>query len=115
MAYTQILKDVLATILNASTAVAATDIFALPVGSIAITWQVSSVGTPAALVVSLQISLDGTNWVEVASMSEAVMINDTYAATVSAPYAAKFIRANVTSNTSPRAITIQLLVSRYPG
>lgn len=115
MAYTQILKDLLATILDASTAVAATDTFALPTGSLAITWQVSADGVPAALTVALQISLDGINWVEVASMSEAVMTNNTYMATVTAPYAAKFIRAVVGSNTSPRAITIQLLVTRFPG
>lgn len=113
MANTMILKDVNQVILDASEAIAAGNVYALPTGNLAISWLIECDGTPANLDLSLEASLDGVTFVAIDTISEANLNADDAAfREVSSPYAAKFIRTNVTANADPVAVTVTVLVTR---
>lgn len=96
---------VLETILNAITGTGASDTFALPSRLVALAWQTSFDVAPAAVSITIQVSLDGLSWTTI-DTSTAV---GGETRTIASSTAARFVRANVGTNTGNRAVTLTLI------
>ena len=103
--YKQILIGKLFTALLARIGAGVSDIFALQTRTVYITWQTTFDVNPAAVNITLEVSLDAVNWTVVdttTAVGGEVRV-------ISPPFSAAFIRANVVTNTGDRAVTLTLL------
>jgi len=92
------------TLLDGVTGTPTSDVFALPTRAALLSWQTSFNTAPAAVSISLQVSIDGVNFVEVDS-STAVAGE----VKVVSPVSALFIKVVVATNTGDKEITVVLL------
>ena len=110
MSNTLILFDTVTTLLNAVTATGAGSTFALPsrAASIGVQWSVDV--NAGNFTVLIQVSLDGTNWYTILTTTQADLVSLNYVTTLTGVYAAKFIRANLSVDSVPHAVTVQVLL-----
>lgn len=106
---TLILMDREVTLIDASLVAAVGLQFALPVRAAVIGVQFTVDVAVGNFTVLLQISLDGTNWFTIKSMTQADLVSTGYYTSLAGPYAGKFIRGNVTVNSIPHAVTLKVL------
>lgn len=109
MANTLILLDQVTNLVNASLVVAVGETKALPSRAVVIGVQFTVDVAAGNFTVLLQVSLDGTNWFTIKSMTQADLVGTGYFTSLAGPYAAKFIRGNVTVNSVPHAVTLDIL------
>lgn len=112
MANTLILFDRVVTLLDASIVVAVGSTFALPSRAAVIGVQFTVDVNAGNFTVLLQISIDGTNWFTIKTMTQADLVGTGYFTSLAGPYAGKFLRANATVNSVPHAITIDVLLKQ---
>lgn len=94
----------LVTLINAVTGTGAGSVFALPARACALTWQTSFDVNPAAVSITIRVSLDGLVWT-VLDTSTAV---GGEVRVITGATSALFIDANVVTNTGNRAVTVTL-------
>lgn len=94
-----------ATILDAITATGAGTTFALPNRSVVLAWQSSFDVNPAAVNITLRVSIDGVSW----TVLDTTTTVGGETRTISAPTAARFVDVNVVTNTGSRAATVSLI------
>lgn len=100
-----LLLGVVQTIINVVTGTGASSTFALPARTSTLTWQTSFDSAPSGVSITLQVSIDGTNWTTIdTSTATAGEVR-----TISAPTAAPFVRANVGTNTGDKAVTVTIV------
>jgi hypothetical protein len=100
-----ILLAVPVTLINARTGTGASNVFALPARTATLTWQTSFDVNPAAVNITIRVSIDGVNWT-VIDTSTAVAGE---VRTIAAPTSALFVTANVVTNTGDREVTVTLV------
>lgn len=94
------------TIVNANTVAEAGEAFALPARTVSIGWQTSWPVNPAAVDIALQVAMDEAGpWTEIDATTQVAG----EFRTVSDPVAARFIRADVDTNTGGAAVTVQII------
>ena len=96
---------VLQTIIDAVTGTGAGLTFGLPVRACVLAWQTSFGVAPAAVSITIEVSLDNVAWT-VIDTSTAV---GGEVRTIDTPTAAIFVRANVGTNTGSPAVTVTII------
>jgi hypothetical protein len=109
-----ILLDQIVTLLDGVTTTGAGSSYALPSRPCALGIQFSVDVNAGNFTVAVEVSLDGTNFFAIKTMTQADLVSLVYFTTLTGPYAAKFIRANPSVNSVPHAITIQIVAKPYP-
>jgi hypothetical protein len=95
-------------VLTARTGTGASATFALPSSGVRLTWQTTFDIAPAVINITIDISLDGTNWTVLDTTTN---VNGE-TRVIAALSSANFVRANVVTNTGNRAVTLTLLGRR---
>ena len=94
------------TIVDADTVADAKTAFTLPARTVSIGWQTSWPVNPAVVDIALQVAMDETGpWTEI----DATTAVGGEFRTVNSPVAARFIRADVDTNTGGAAVTVQVI------
>lgn len=94
------------TIVDADTVADAKTAFALPARTVVIGWQTSWPVNPAVIDIALQVAMDVDGpWTEI----DATTAVGGEFRNVTAPTAARFIRADVDTNTGGAAVTVQII------
>jgi hypothetical protein len=91
--------------LTARTGTGASNTFALPARTSTLTWQTSFDIAPAAVNITIRVSIDGINWTVIDTSTVVGGEVRTIAATTSA----LFIDANVVTNTGNRQVTVTVV------
>lgn len=110
MANTLILLDQAATLVDALSGTATGSTFAMPSRAAVIGLQFTVDVNAGNFTVVVQISLDGDNWFTIKTMTQADLVGTGYYTSLAGPYSGKFLRANVTVNSIPHAVTVQALL-----
>lgn len=91
--------------LTARTGTGASNTFALPARTCTLTWQTSFDIAPAAVNITIRVSIDGINWTVIdTSTATAGEVR-----TIAAPTSALFVDANVVTNTGNRQVTLAVV------
>ena len=94
------------TIVNADTVAEAKTAFALPARTVVIGWQTSWPVNPGAVDIALQVAMDEAGpWTEIDATTQVAG----EFRTIEIPTAARFIRADVDTNTGGAEITVQII------
>jgi hypothetical protein len=93
------------TILSATAGTGDTTVYALPARSCVLAWQTSFDTAPSGVSITIQVSIDGTNFTTLdTSTATAGEVR-----TISTVTSALFIKANVGTNTGNKKVTITLI------
>lgn len=89
-------------LLTAITVTGAGAAFALPAKSVVLSWQASYDVAPAAVSITLEVSIDGVLW----TVLDTTTAVGGEVRTIANPTSAIFVRVNVGTNTGSRAATV---------
>ena len=92
-------------LIDAVAGTGAGDTFALPVRSVVLAWQTAFDVNPAAVSITLEVSIDGVAW----TVLDTSTVVGGEVRTIQDVTAALFIRANVGTNTGDKTVTVTLV------
>lgn len=95
----------LATLINAVTGTGAGGLFALPSRACVLTWQTAFDVNPAAINITIRVSLDGVVW----TVLDTSTVVGGEVRVITTLTSALFVDANVVTNTGNRAVTVTLV------
>lgn len=100
-----LMLGVKATILSARTGTGASNTFGLPTRAAILAWQTSFDIAPAAVNITVRVSLDGIVWTVIDTSTD---VNGEIR-TIATPTAAIFVDVNVVTNTGDREVTVVMI------